>query len=153
MRAHLRKLFICQKSLSTNLTFLRASVSHFPVWICRSEAFWLSLQVHLNRFVQMISFLVIMKFLKISEHAFFVARRDSRNHFPAEFLWLCSKAISLNGFLRVCPEHLKMLELTQNKFPKCQFFAPCQNRCRRPAYLVASKESASHHFSSHLRNQ
>ena len=141
MRAHLRKLFICQKSLNTNLTFLQASVSHFPVWICRSEAFWLSLQVHLNRFVQMISFSIIMEFLKISGRAFFVARRDSRNHFLTEFLWLCSKAISLNGFLRVRSEHLEMLELTQNEFPKCQFLTPCQNRCRRPAYLVASKES------------
>ena len=48
-------------------------------------------------------------------------------------VWMGSCAFALSIW--------KLLELAQNEFLKCRFFAPCQNRCRRPAYLVASKES------------
>ena len=46
---HMRKLFICWKSLSAVSAWWEAKPLHFIMWVCQSESFWLSLQACASR--------------------------------------------------------------------------------------------------------
>ena len=132
--------------LKYNFTFLKGKSSEFWVFLCQSEAFSLLLQAQTNDSIdfQWSKSKLISSSTSENDKNFW--RRTFRKRFGPKSARFFSSFIQLNRFSGVSHLPCEMRTLGDDGILKCQFSTPVQKRCRRPLYMSASKESASHHL-------